>query len=89
MLPETKGNLLGVPGLLAGVPVHRHHGYRQPYAAGGDLVAFYFVANGFGIPETNQADYAFFGACMIILVLGELLLAAVSLRRFFIIESHK
>jgi hypothetical protein len=65
------------------------HGYSQPYAAGGDLVAFYFVANWFGIPKTIQADYAFFGACMILLVLGELLLAAVSLRRFFLIESHK
>jgi hypothetical protein len=64
------------------------HGYSQPYAAGGDLVAFYFVANWFGIPETIRADYAFFGACMSIMVLGELLLAAVSLRRFFIIESH-
>jgi hypothetical protein len=65
------------------------HGYSQPYAAGGDLVAFYFVANWFGIPEATRADYAFFGACMIIMVLGELLLAAVSLRRLFILESRK
>ena len=65
------------------------HGYRQPYAAGDDLAAFYSVANWFGIPKAIQADYAFFGACMIILVFGELLLAAVSLRRFFVIESRK
>ncbi len=63
-------------------------GYSQPYPAGGDLIAFYTVATPFGVPESVQADYAFFGAFMIIMVLGELLLAAVCLRRLYNLESE-
>jgi hypothetical protein len=63
------------------------HGYSQPYPAGGDLAFFYAVAGLFAIPDKMSADYAAFGACMIIMVLGELLLAAVCLCRVFRIES--
>jgi hypothetical protein len=63
------------------------HGYSQPYPAGGDLAFFYAVARLFPIPEKIYADYATFGSCMIIMVLGELALAAVCLRRVFRIEA--
>jgi len=63
------------------------HGYSQPYHAGGDLAFFYAVARLFPIPEKIYEDYATFGACMIIMVLGELSLAAVCLRRVFRIEQ--
>ena len=63
------------------------HGYAQPYPAGGDLAFFYAVARLFAIPDKVSADYATFGACMIIMVMGELALAAVCLRRVFKIES--
>jgi len=63
------------------------HGYSKPYPAGGDLAFFYAVAKLFPVPEKTYADYATFGACMIIMVMGELSLAAVCLRRVFVIES--
>ncbi len=64
------------------------HGYSKPYPAGGDLAFFYAVARLFPIPENVYADYATFGACMIIMVVGELSLAAVCLRRVFRIEAE-
>ncbi len=63
------------------------HGYSQPCPAGGDLAFFFAVAKLFAIPEQMYADYAPFGACMIIMVLGELLLAATCLRRVLRMET--
>ena len=63
-------------------------GYAVPYPAGGDLAFFYAVAGLFPIPEKVYADYAAFGACMIIMVAGELALAAVCIRRVRILESR-
>ncbi len=65
------------------------HGYSQPHPAGGDLAFFYAVARLFPVPEKIYADYATFGACMIIMVLGELSVAAVCLHRVFKIESAR
>ena len=63
------------------------HGYNHPYPAGGDLAFFYAVARLFSIPDKISADYATFGACMIIMVMAELMLAAVCLRRVHRIEA--
>ena len=63
------------------------HGYSQPHPAGGELVPFYALAKQLSVPEKIYADYATFGSCMIIMVLGELSLAAVCLRRVFRIEA--
>lgn len=61
--------------------------YTVPYPAGGDLAAFFFVAKWFPAPESFYADYAPFGTCMMVMICGELLLAAVSFRRLCRIET--
>lgn len=63
-------------------------GYSVPYPAGGDLAFFYAVAGLFPLPAKVCEDYAVFGACMIIMVIGELALAAVCLRRLRALEAH-
>lgn len=62
--------------------------YSKPYAAGSDLVAFYFVAGFFGLPMEMLTDYAVFGSCMVVMVIGELVLAHFCLRRIIRIESQ-
>jgi len=61
--------------------------YTQPYAAGGDLLAFATVGQWFGIPEKVLYDYAALGPCAAVMVLGELVFAAACLARMWYNEG--
>ncbi|HOH29178.1 MAG TPA: hypothetical protein PLC40_05860 [Candidatus Hydrogenedentes bacterium] len=56
-------------------------GYTVPYKAGGDLLAFATAGQWFGIPEEVLYDYAALGPCAAVLVIGELIFAAVCFAR--------
>ena len=57
------------------------HGFTQHYKAGYDLDVFVAFGKWFNIPAETLADYATLGPCAIVLVVGELFVAAVAFAR--------
>ncbi len=55
--------------------------YAHHEVAGGDLAAFVALGNKFGIASEVLSDYATLGPCAIVMVIGELTVAAACFRR--------
>ena len=63
--------------------------YAQHKAAGYDLDFFVALGNKFGIPREVTADYATLGPCAIVMVLGELTVAAACFGRLAKLSTQK
>ncbi len=63
-------------------------GFTQHRPAGSDIQAFIDLGSLFGISTEITADYATLGACAVVLIITELIIACASLRRFMRLYSN-